>query len=254
MNQQPDKLFREKLHGYQTDAPAEAWKRISENQATKNNRFSWLKIAATILVLVSAGIFLFPILNQKTENTIAGKVISPPEKQESATSGKVVPEEKQSPRESANKANTSPSIKNKKSSKPSAREQKKAAPANELTKTSPDAEVSVAATENEPIKDPQSIENENLTKANEPSGEVAKNEGGKVTIVFSAKEVNEKYLNKNTLAEATSDQKESSTLRKLMDKAYDLKHNQDPLGDLRQKKNEILALNFRSDKQRNEND
>jgi hypothetical protein len=42
-------------------------------------------------------------------------------------------------------------------------------------------------------------------------------------------------------------------LRKLLDKAYDLKHNQDPLGDLRQKKNEIFALNFKNDKQRSEN-
>jgi hypothetical protein len=253
MNQQPDKLFREKLHGHQKDAPPAAWKRISENHAT-NKRFSWLKIAATILVLVSAGIFVFPILNKKTDNTIAGKVVSPAEKEESATSGKVVPEEKQPAAESGNKASASPSIKKKNSAKGIVREKKKASPAIELTKPSPDANVSVTATENEPIGDPQSIENENPTKANGPAAELAKNEGGKVTIVFSAKEVNEKYLNKNALAEATPDQKESSTLRKLMDKAYDLKHNQDPLGDLRQKKNEILALNFRSDKQRNEND
>jgi hypothetical protein len=62
-----------------------------------------------------------------------------------------------------------------------------------------------------------------------------------------------KYLDKKSLAQATSGEKKPSTLRKLLDKAYDLKHNQDPFGDLRQKKNEILALNFRSEKQRSQN-
>jgi CRISPR/Cas system CSM-associated protein Csm2 small subunit len=74
-----------------------------------------------------------------------------------------------------------------------------------------------------------------------------------VTLVFTAEEVNEKYLDKKALAEATSNEKKTSMLRKLYDKAYDLKHNQNPFGDLRQKKNEILALNFKSEKQRSQN-
>jgi hypothetical protein len=75
----------------------------------------------------------------------------------------------------------------------------------------------------------------------------------RLTIVFSAQEVNEKYLTKNAETEATSEEKESSTLKKVLDKAYDLTHNQDPIGELRQKKNEILAMNFKNDTQRNEN-
>jgi hypothetical protein len=74
-----------------------------------------------------------------------------------------------------------------------------------------------------------------------------------ITIVFTAEEVNEKYLVKKTDAEATADEKEASGLKKLLDKAYDLKHNQDPLGSLRQKKDEILAMNFKNEK-RTQND
>ncbi len=74
-----------------------------------------------------------------------------------------------------------------------------------------------------------------------------------VTIVFTAEEVNEKYLAKNTEAQATPVGEETSGLRKLLDKAYDLKHNRDFLGELRQKKNEILAMNFKNDK-RTQND
>ena len=72
-------------------------------------------------------------------------------------------------------------------------------------------------------------------------------------IVFTVEEVNKKYLNKSAVAEATSPANETSTIQKLLDKAYDLKHNQDPLGELRQKKNEILALNFGGERQRTDN-
>jgi hypothetical protein len=55
-------------------------------------------------------------------------------------------------------------------------------------------------------------------------------------------------LDKKALAQATSEEKKSSTFKKLLKKANDLKSNQDPFGDLREKKNEILALNFRNEK------
>jgi hypothetical protein len=68
-----------------------------------------------------------------------------------------------------------------------------------------------------------------------------------ITLVYSAKEVDD-YLDKNALAQATSKDKKPSTLKKLLQKANDLKNNQDPFGELRQKKNEILALNFKNEK------
>jgi hypothetical protein len=74
------------------------------------------------------------------------------------------------------------------------------------------------------------------------------------TLVLNAEEVNEKYLHKkNSEGDATSENKKSSTLQRLLSKVSDLKHNQDPFGELRQKKNEILALNLKSEKQRNQN-
>jgi hypothetical protein len=55
-------------------------------------------------------------------------------------------------------------------------------------------------------------------------------------------------LNKNSLAEATPAEKKPSTFKRVLNKALELKHNQDPIGDLREKKNEILALNFKNEK------
>ena len=83
----------------------------------------------------------------------------------------------------------------------------------------------------------------------EDTSVAAKPEPQKITLVYTAKDV-EEYLDKKYLAEATSESKKSSTLTKLLKKANDLTNNQDPFGELRQKKNEILALNFRSEKQR----
>ena len=68
-----------------------------------------------------------------------------------------------------------------------------------------------------------------------------------MTLVFNTRET-EAYLDKNSLGEATEDGKDASTFKKLLQKARDLKTNQDPIGDLRLKKNEILALNFKNDK------
>jgi hypothetical protein len=68
-----------------------------------------------------------------------------------------------------------------------------------------------------------------------------------VTLSYTTEDVST-YLNKNIDDEATDDDKKQSTLKKLLHKANDLKTNQDPFGDLRQRKNEILALNFKNDK------
>ncbi|NJM25281.1 MAG: hypothetical protein HC859_07115 [Bacteroidia bacterium] len=91
--------------------------------------------------------------------------------------------------------------------------------------------------------------NEPAVEPVQPAIDVATEEDN-MTITLTVEEVNEKYLTKKTIADATTPEKKSSTLRKLLDKAYDLKHNQDPVGELRQKKNEILALNFKNDKRR----
>lgn len=72
MNQQPDKFFREKLHGYQKPVSPEAWSRISQNLDKKNRTSLWLKVAASVLLLATTGILLYPRLNNdNNENRAA---------------------------------------------------------------------------------------------------------------------------------------------------------------------------------------
>ncbi len=66
MNQQPDKLFREKLEGYQKPAPASAWEKIAAAQSKKNDKWLWLKIAASIAFVAVIGYMSWP--EPKTEN------------------------------------------------------------------------------------------------------------------------------------------------------------------------------------------
>src|SRR5687767_5192520 len=60
MNQQPDKLFREKLYNYQQPASSNAWSKVDAQLDKKNNKFLWLKVAAAILLLVVAAFILWP--------------------------------------------------------------------------------------------------------------------------------------------------------------------------------------------------
>ena len=76
-------------------------------------------------------------------------------------------------------------------------------------------------------------------------------ETDQITLIYKVEEVNEKYLNKNKVEEATLETKTPSSFRKLLAKVYDLKNNQDPLGELRQKKDEILALSFKKNRSEN---
>ncbi|HYC84636.1 MAG TPA: hypothetical protein VEB86_05410, partial [Chryseosolibacter sp.] len=52
---QPDKLFREKFEHYRKPAPAAAWSRIEGELDKKNGKPFWLKVAAAVTILASAG-------------------------------------------------------------------------------------------------------------------------------------------------------------------------------------------------------
>jgi hypothetical protein len=69
-----------------------------------------------------------------------------------------------------------------------------------------------------------------------------------ITLTYTADEVNARFLKKELKADATSEENKSSGIQKLIGLAYDVKNDNNAFGDLRQKKNEILALNFRENK------
>lgn len=250
MNQQPDKLFRDKLQGYQKPAPSDAWSRIADPLHKKSNRDLWFKIAASFVLLTVATFLLFPIQHKPVHNTISEKAISS-KKEELPKSKEITLPSKPLQPFLEQKKNSLPAKQKAENKIKEVKKKKNMTPAKKPEINN--GEVLTSLKESDPVITSDVSETENAFALNEPHTEQAGKKGRSVILIYSAKEVNEKYLNKNALVEATTEDKKPSTLRKLLDKAYDLKHNQVPLGDLRLKKNEILALNFKSDKQRNQN-
>lgn len=248
METQPDKFFREKLEGYQRTIPPTAWERIETGLHKKKNRGLWIKIAASLSLLAITAYLLWPA----------------PEKTNSSLSPTLISEKENESDKSAKKENP---VKQKEiSEQPVVEKEHKL---NRVSKADKPVEATINAAANKPeVVNPVSISDEikveiiapeiadplkGVAMKEDPAPANETDDDKSIKIILSSEEVNEKYFLKNKIAEATPEEKKSSTLRKLLDKAYDLKHNQDPVGELRQMKNEILALNFKNEKQRGQN-
>lgn len=218
MTSQPEKLFRDKLENFQQPAPITAWERIEAGLDKKQSKGLWLKIAASILLFSVAAVLLWPGA-PSTETKQQTHVIP------------VTPDKK-----SVKKNNThtvAPIV---------AAEQ--ALVKKRITSNGKDKVLK----KDVPVLVTESIESNALII--EPTELAVVSEINSIektssrTIVYTAAEVNEKFMRKKSPSEATSIVKKTSGIQKLMGLAYDLKNNSNGLGDLRQKKDEILALNF----------
>ena len=246
MKKQPDKLFRNKLHDYQRPVSREAWARVAQNLDKKHRSFAWMKIAATVLIVAAAGLWLFrpqepgrqlTHRDVPRQDTIEGQTSAPTadQQQKSQSLDQVTPDGEQPA------ADQPPLLKNDQhATQQRVAQENRLAPLDELApeKVAEVPQVAVVTDEQKP------------EQQSTPSASSADNSRHRVTIVFTAEEVDDKYLAKSPVPEATPDKENASTLEKLLDKARDLKHNQDLIGDLRQRKNEIFAFNLRGDKPR----
>lgn len=251
MNQQPDKIFREKLESFSKPVPAKAWNRVEARLTKKNHRGLWLKAAASILLLAVAAILLWPADKVQTSNFTA--------QNETGKRGSVKKEipaaalnENQPVKPVLEQAKPETKITPGSKRKNNVKRKKKNTPVRlqEGERIKKEALSSIISQQN--ISIPEEVVIPETAETTVASGSEKKEYEG-VTLIYTVEEVNAKYLDKKSLAEATPDEKKPSTLKKLLNKAYVLKQNQDTFGDLRQKKNEILALNFRNEKQRSQN-
>ena len=219
MTSQPDRLFRDKLENFQRPASVAAWEKIESGLNKNQSKGIWLKFAAGLTLFAVATYVLWPadqIENQQVSNST---LVSP--KTENAQKNnpeKVIPV---TPTESATPKAVA---KNKSAKKPqpvftseSLKENEETDPEPVVVQIEPGVQVAV-------------VETETPTK----------------TIVYTAEEVNAKFLRKKSPGEATVSEKKTSGIQKLIGLAYTRKNPDQGLGDLRQKKDEILALNFLS--------
>lgn len=217
-----------------------------------------MKVAASLLLLATAGI-LITLPDDRTPGAVATHTSSMPENNTRAQEKSLTPPQRDGDDLKKEKAETSTATR-KADAPPKAHSPQRTSPATpQITSTRPDElpEAEHAHAQHEPLAAMKDDASDALadpspeeSKVNSENVAVRDTDKKSITLIYTAAEVNEKYLEKRSVAQATLEEDKTSTLKKLLDKAYDLKNNQDPLGDLRQKKNEILAFNFKGDKQR----
>jgi hypothetical protein len=271
MNQQPDNLFRDKLENYEKEVPPSAWDRIAAAQPRKKQNRVWLKVAASLLLVAGAGAtWMLMRSDASTPSTLVAVQSTKPQPSAAGTPEVARPAEMPATNIAApaheRPAESRTSHDTQSSGKPSSQRR--------LTHREQTARVDVQMSGNAATQDAASLESNDVairTSSEVPSLSVPSTESQAaeqtlpangdtvaaaavtesvsqgVTLTYSTQEV-AAYLDKNIDGGATDDDKKQSTLKKLLQKANDLKTNQDTFGELRQRKNEILALNFKNDK------
>lgn len=258
-----DKLFRKKLAEHSMEAPPMAWGKIESNLPKKNNSFFWLKIAASFVLLMAAAILLWPREEQTSlladANKPTEKVISNKQNEKEKSEKEKTEKETQKTEKLKNNTVKKDETENKKSVKPNTKKtvpQKTSVPVMNFSK-----QETFIASNDTPESKKETIdtqENNVIIKLDqdpiittETVVATANNQESN-TIVLAANDVS-KYLKNTSIADATTEEENTSSFRKLLDKAADLKNSDSGLSELRQKKNEILALNFRNDKRERNN-
>ena len=244
-NQQPDKFFREKLADYHKPAPVGAWDKIESSLKKNEPRFAWWKVAASLLLLTAIAYVLWLQTSGPNTQPISQtrpEIESPRTK---STAPKIDSSEKSQNTDELQAEQTPVAIgtKEKKSSGKNLSDKKEKPVSTHKKNSSEVASLVPPSTEEsiQTIEVPETVSNQVVPSVRP----IKKSSSIKMTITV---EETDKYLDKNALAEATSRERKSSTFKKLLKRANELTTNQDPFGDLRVKKNEILALEFRNDK------
>jgi hypothetical protein len=249
MKQQPDKLFQEKLRGYTRPAPPMAWDKIEKQLDRKNNNVIWLRAAAAVLLLMISVPTVYLLLNGTSSQEIA-KTNAATNKDSILSLSEVIVTP-------VLDTNVDPDPNNQNNIK---RVHRIPAPVTKVRAEEVAAVVDVPekntnTMSTDALADTTAIEFEPRVAYRAPAKEdVDEEDGQSLKLVITAEETTSYFEGEENLLapEATSKERKTSTFKKLLRKASDLKTNQDPFGELRQKKNEILALNFKSDKKRSQ--
>lgn len=240
MKNAPDDIYRRKLEHLQTPPPARAWEQIEKGMRRK--RFTpWLAIAAALLVIITASAVIW---TGQTDNDTPG------------IADRQLPESQDTPIESDRNETVSPPLPD------TSADAVENGPVHQAQQVPADAQVEIsggtaAAGARQDAPDAPSASERDLDVGDFHATEETipthiatapdQDDTTPVKIILEADEVQAKYLKRKTADDATGAVAKTSGLKKLLDKADHLQ-DQDPIGDLRQMKNEILALNFQSKK------
>ncbi len=258
MTSPPDKLFRQGLEDYQKPAPGSAWERIESGLDKKNHKSPWFKIAATLLLLMVASFVIWQLNEADTAVATELQEIGSRRqeavnsRQSSVDSSQLNSIVERSRNNQLDVVKKNLPVVERSRNEPSRNSRQSAV---HSPQSSVGIQTSVAPDESQlaaiPEADKTSTE---LTAVSQ--GEITKeisiadaaSDSKRTNITYTAEEVNEKFLKKESTPQATPEKKNTSGLQKVIDLALDLKNEGSVLGDIREKKNEWLSFNIPSNK------
>jgi hypothetical protein len=218
MTDQPDKLFRDKLQHYHLPPPASAWAAIEKN-LRQHRPFAYWKAAAAIALLALAGWLLYRInLKPETQH----------EKPLAQQTELVTPPPAVAPQPVVDRPAAAPG--HPKHAKKEPYHQRKIV----VTAAAPPDQLSIAATEEVTSHQPV-LEERTLST---PTGN---------TWFIPAHEA-QQFLKAN-VADATSEEKKSSRFQKFVELAGIIASEDDMMGRLRERKDNLLWRGIRSNHQ-----
>ena len=224
-----DKLFRDKLAGHREVPSAAAWNKVEAKLAKKNNRLIWWRIAAVLALaaLLSLALLKYPTQTGASELTVKEpeKTIAPAEAPE-ATAKVEVPAPTVEPTPTPVEV---PGInRTRRVAKVSAKPSKKEVHA-DLTPELAVAEVNIKET---------------VEAAPAVSDTPAK---ASVVLTYTLPSIKPST---SETANAAVDAEPQKGIQKLWEAAKVVKNSDNPWGELREAKNELLAFEFKKDKNR----
>jgi hypothetical protein len=219
MSNRIDQLFKKKLGDHRIPPSAEAWSKIESGLSKKNNTVILWRAAA---VLILCGFFINAWFYWKSTQDRIQQLVTPQEDiiyTPPKTQTLIEPEDLEEDKNQAAVINKTTQTIRKKITSPKT---------DETVKES----TILKETETELVPVLETVSTETVAKAEKP-----------IVIEFTLDPVPTSKL----VAKATEVEK-TNGLKKVLDKALDLKNGEGDLGSLRDAKNELFALDFRKDK------
>jgi hypothetical protein len=235
-----DQLFRDKLNQHERPYHGQGWERIEKSLQSEKKPFAFWKVAAAIALTLGFAYGLFHLVDDKPMQLVeipSHQQDKAPIKKEPSKNETSVATKKDSTTVAPKKDQQTKELKENKIDKTPSTKRNSQLPMNDLFNAP-----STALVTEKPIL----IEEHNTTETAIAQLDIEKQTTKSSTKIVLTLDDTNKFLSQPASRNATSENVSSSTLEMAVAKAKDLKNNHDPLAELRQIKNDILALNFKN--------
>jgi hypothetical protein len=222
MSNKVDSIFKTKLEEHSLPPSGKAWEKLEANLSKKNKAIIWFKLAAAVALI---GIFILALLQWMDKGDTQPTLVI--ENSKPKTPEVTQPETVKTQKAPSNRVETNKSVA---STTPSKKKKQK-----EEEKLSAKAEEPVLISEK---KEEIITGNETLQKVEKVASEKS------ITLVFTLPTIKSKTNIEEGVAVA---EEKKTALQKVVETANDIRTG-DVLGDLREVKNELFALEFKKDK------